>query len=143
MISLQEIKHFLRITCDTEDNLLNNLLNTAIFHLEEYLSQHILCKDYEIKSYESKIYLKGPLLKVESITNSDGKLIDYTLNHHIIELHDSNQLVIIKYVAGLFENEIPDHFRIAILTIISHLYNSKDNLQKSLENFHMLKQYKL
>ena len=151
LISLDEVKRFLRVTNDTDNILIQELLEAALFYLENYVCKTLIQKTYEKECLQSdnlKITLiHAPIVEIISVESSDGKKINHSYDRNLVmffeKLHDP---IKIKYVAGLFKDSIPSIFKIALMEVISYLYNSdfsQDNLNTILNNFNCLKQYKL
>ena len=150
LISLDEIKHFLRLTSDVDDKIIITLLETALFHLERYMSQSLIQKTYsqEIIQYDEEILLEnGPVVKILSIETKDGSPVHYYSDNGSIVLTERHtKPVIVNYVAGLFKDILPSIFRFALLEIVLYLYNSdhtKTPLDSVLNQFNFLKKYKL
>lgn len=151
LISLDEIKHFLRLTTDTDNIIIKTLLETALFQLEKYIGKTLIQTTYEQDVCDcdnNKINLiHQPIAEVISVESNDGRKIHYYLEKNSIILLEGVRVPIkIKYVAGLFKTIFPSIFKIAILQIISYLYNSdhtKSSLDTTLSDFHFLKEYKL
>lgn len=144
LISLDEVKHFLRVTSDVDDNLIKDLLETALFYLEGYLCRSIVQKTYEQVVTKSKEYLKnGPVWSVESVKNS-GQDVSYNLEGNIIEI-ESDQPTIVTYKGGIFTDKIPSEVKTSLLEIVSALYNSeaKESIHSILSKLNQLKSYRL
>lgn len=149
-ISLEEIKHFLRITSDIDDKVLTTLLETALFYLEKYMSKSLVQKTYsqEIMQSDEEIRLEStPVVQILSVKLQDGTPVHYYSDNGSIVLTEKHEkAVTIEYVAGLFKDYVPSIFKFALLEIISYLYNSdhtKTPLDSILNQFNFLKKYKL
>jgi uncharacterized phiE125 gp8 family phage protein len=147
LISVDEIKHFLRITSNIDDNLLKDLLETAVFHLEDYLSKGIINQIYEQVLIRSKEVLKyGPISQIYNVKTASGQDISYHLQDNIIEVSYQLEPVIVRYKGGLFSKQIPPEIKIAILNIVSSLYNSepgKVSIDTILNQFRTIRNLKL
>jgi uncharacterized phiE125 gp8 family phage protein len=147
LISLSEIKHFLRITSDVDDNLIKDLLETALFHLESYLCRSIIHKSYEQVLIKSKEILKySPIIEIQSVKTQSGNRIPYSLERNVIEIATVTEPAIVKYKGGLFATQIPSEIKIALMEIVSSLYNSepdKASISSILNQFYAIKSFKL
>lgn len=144
LIALEEVKHFLRITSGIDDKLIQVLLETAVFHLESYISQSIIQQTYEEQVSGFKETLNhSPVITVESVVDLKGQTVPYELRGDVIEISTDGP-VLVKYKAGLFESFIPSEFKTALMLIISALYNSESpNINMVLDQFSSLKKFKL
>ena len=107
LISLDEVKHFLRITSDVDDNLIKDLLETAVFYLEGYFCRGIISKTYEEVITQSKEYLKhGPIFQIESVKSKSGEDVSYNLEGNVIEANSDGPLIV-TYKGGMFTLKIP------------------------------------
>ena len=147
LISVDEIKHCLRITSDLDNNLFKDLLEAAIFHLEAYLSRGIIHKVYKQVLTKSTEMLKyGPILEIQNVRTESGKDINYTLEDTIIEVGYLSEPIIVQYRGGLFDNKIPPEIKVIIMEIISSLYNSepgKISIHTILNQLNTIRSYKL
>ncbi len=151
LINLDEIKQCLRITTDIDDKIIKDLLEAALFQLEKYIGKTLIQKTYEQSAFDyddSKVnLLHRPVSKVISVESDDGKEIKYYLEKNsVILLENVKKPIKIKYVSGVFKNSLPSVFKIAIMEIISYLYNadlSQNSLDTILKNFHFLKEFRL
>jgi hypothetical protein len=147
LISLDEVKHFLRITSNVDDATIKALLETALFHLESYISTTIIQRKYEQILTKPKEVLKyGPVLKVESVRNEAGKELPYNLENNIIDVESNDIPIIVTYKSGLFSGSIPNEFKVALIEIVSFLYNSGSSeisLGAILSKFSAIKNFKL
>ena len=68
--SIDQVKNYLRISHDYDDELLENLLNTAIEYAENFTGEFIYIRDFEciIRKTPNIIYLKHTQInEIESI----------------------------------------------------------------------------
>ena len=145
LISLDEVKHFLRITSDVDDSLIKDLLETAVFYLEGYLCRGIIGKTYEEVVTKSKEYLKyGPIFQIESVKSKSGEDVSYNLEGNVIESNSDGPLIV-TYKGGMFTVKIPPEVKIALLEVVSHLYNSgaKESINSILSKLNQLRSYRL
>ena len=128
LLTLEEIKHFLRISGNFEDELLINLKDTVITFAESRLEKEILLKEFEIEgTFAGQIILKTPLLCVNSLV-SEGENINYKLfkNKLIPDLKIGEEFTL-NYTAGMLEEEIKSDFKLALLHHILSLYDLRES----------------
>lgn len=137
IIDLSEIKNFLRIDFDEDDNLLNRLLKSAIKQCELYISRSITQKTYRLSLYNrvgkfiNLLYF--PVTNVTSIdiidkNNNTVKFKNYTFdqisNKVILNNIPTNFYRIdITYEAGY--TKIPDDIKQALLFHVAKMYDDK------------------
>ena len=151
LINLDEIKQCLRITTDTDDKIIKDLLEAALFQLEKYIGKTLIQKTYEQSAFDyddSKVnLLNRPVSEVISVESNDGQEIKYYLEENsVILLENVKKPIKIKYVSGVFKDSLPGVFKTALMEIISYLYNadlSQNSLDIILRNFHFLKEFRL
>jgi len=151
LINLDEIKQCLRITTDTDDKIIKDLLEAALFQLEKYIGKTLIQKTYEQSAFDyddSKVnLLNRPVSEVISVESNDGQEIKYYLEKNsVILLENVKKPIKIKYVSGVFKDSLPGVFKTALMEIISYLYNadlSQNSLDIILRNFHFLKEFRL
>ena len=151
LINLDEIKQCLRITTDTDDKIIKDLLEAALFQLEKYIGKTLIQKTYEQSAFDyddSKVnLLNRPVSEVISVESDDGQEIKYYLEKNsVILLENVKKPIKIKYVSGVFKDSLPGVFKTALMEIISYLYNadlSQNSLDIILRNFHFLKEFRL
>lgn len=128
ILTLQEIKNFLRISGSFEDELLINLKDSAITFAENYLEAEILLKEFEIVgNFTGIIILQTPLLCVNSLT-SKGCDISYKLikNRLMPDLKVGEEFTL-NYTSGMLEEEIKSDFKLALLHHILSLYDLRES----------------
>lgn len=138
VIKLTEIKNFLRIDFDDDDNLLKELLKSAIKQCELYISKSLVQKIYKFSIYNSinnnLVELPyPPIISIESVSiidknNNSINYINYLLdtisNTIIFNVLPSNFYRIdITYKSGYAE--IPDDIKQGLLFHISKMYEDK------------------
>ncbi len=147
LISLDEIKHFLRVTSDVDDQLIKTLLETALFHLEVYLCKTIIQKTYEQVLTKSKeVLTHTPVLEIQSVKTQCGNDVSYNLQDNVIEVNNNEQPLIITYKGGLFTVKIPPELKVVLMEIVSFLYNSptaRESLNSILTKFNSFRNFKL
>ncbi len=147
LISLHEVKHFLRVTSNIDDQLIKTLLETALFHLEGYLCRSIIQKTYEEVLTKSKTYLKHtPVLEIQSVKAQSGRDISYNLEDNVIETAASEEPLIITYKGGLFAIKIPPELKVVLMEIVLLLYDSqsaRESLNSILTKFNSLRNFRL
>lgn len=137
IIDLSEIKNFLRIDFDEDDNLLNRLLKSAIKQCELYISRSITQKTYRLSLYNrvgkfiNLLYF--PVTNVTSIdiidkNNNTIKFKNYTFDQISNKVTLNNiptnfYRIDITYEAGY--TKIPDDIKQALLFHVAKMYDDK------------------
>lgn len=132
-ISLTEIKNFVRVDHDEDDEMLQDLCSAAVERLETYTRTSITQKQYaaEISDITSdKIILPlGPITSIDYVASKEGWKT-YPLpssyyhldNDALILTSSSSSDLVIKYTAGKSTDDLTGSFRIAILEMILQMY---------------------
>ena len=139
IINLKEVKIYLKIDNNMEDNLLNNLILTAIKSCEEYTNVSLGRKNwyaiYKIINHFSEIILpRKPVHKVIELggfycNGEKSKLSDnqyYLIDNRIIfkQISFFNQIYI-DFDAGYFEH-IPTELKINIFEHVAEMYENRN-----------------
>ncbi len=137
IIDLAEIKNFLRIDFDDDDNLLKELLKTAVKQCELYISKSLSEKNYKLSVYECATNTLNlpypPVISVNSITIIDkyNNNIEYTnylldtISNKIIFRNLPNNFYRIDIIYTSGYTKIPDDIKQGILFHISKMYEDK------------------
>lgn len=137
IIDLAEIKNFLRIDFDDDDNLLRELLKTAVKQCELYISKSLSEKNYKLSVYECATNTLNlpypPVISVNSITIIDkyNNNIEYTnylldtISNKIIFRNLPNNFYRIDIIYTSGYTKIPDDIKQGILFHISKMYEDK------------------
>ena len=141
-LTLEEVKNFLRVDGDTDNDLITKLIKTATKKCETYIGKSLITKKYKLifedHSSESFRLPYGPVQSIESITifdfNNNSSVIDSS--QYIIE-QDLNKLtanilisghkVEILYTSGYgaTASDVPDDLKQGILFHIARLYDDR------------------
>ena len=146
IISLEEVKHFLRISSDLDDQLIITLTESAIEQIEGYIGQNLLQKTYQEKLREEEIIHPKyqPCLEILSIKEGEKNLNYLIENDQIILLDRAKEEITLEYRAGLFKETIPSSIKHLILQLVQAFYQDpKANSLNILKNFNLFKKYKL
>lgn len=143
VFTLQEVKDFLRVDSNYDNDLINNLQIAVTEVAEKYTSKALIYQTWQIiydNLQENKVILPiSPIVSISSI-----KQIDKYGNEHILNvadyelckiqntvsflnyLYNSNK-TIIEYVAGYSDDSlnIPQAIKQGILNHIGHIYDGK------------------
>lgn len=137
IINLSEIKNFLRIDFEDDDNLLKRLLKSAIKRCELYISQSLNLKTYQLSLYKIDKEIKliyPPIINITSINIVDKNNNSIEFKNYIFD-KISNKIIFnnipsnfyrvdIIYEAGY--TEVPDDLKQALLFHISKMYEDKN-----------------
>lgn len=137
IIELSEIKNFLRIDFNDDDNLLKELLKSATKQCELYISQSLSKKTYKFSIYSiTNNILKLPYPPIISITSvnivdKNNNSIEYTnftldpISSSLIfkNLPSNFYRVDMTYKSGY--SEIPNDIKQGLLFHISKMYEDK------------------
>lgn len=97
ILSLEDVKSFLRVSHSSDDRLLNSMILSAISFAEKYIGTHIIPKVIEEKFKDAKrITPSGkPLIKIEKIPCS------YEIRNGEIILDKQYKEIKITYLVGV------------------------------------------
>ena len=137
IISLSEIKNFLRIDFEDDDDLLKRLLKSAIRRCELYISQSLNSKTYQLSLYKIDKEIKLMYLPITNVTliniiDKNNKSIEFKnymfdkISNKIIfnNIPSNFYRIDIIYEAGYVE--VPDDLKQALLFHISKMYEDKN-----------------
>lgn len=150
---IKYIKNFLRISHDYDDELIVNLLNTAIGYAEQTIGIKIIESNVTANITNSRQLIRlryGHITKFKSvhlvsnnnkidITNDFGE-IKYKFNEIKLDPKYINQSLLITYVAGYNSNNIPNDIKHGIMVHIARMYEQPENI--SLANEHVKEFYR-
>lgn len=159
IFTLDEVKNFLRVSYDHDDDLINNLISAAIATAEEFIGITILQRQIEFKTYTNNrfCYLKYGLvhqiLEISIMKDHNKNILNqdqysFCASKNKVELSKSyiSTQITVKYVAGMFKETISNSLRQALLMHISIMYERTDNniLPNEIRSIYLLKRkYKL
>lgn len=138
IIELSEVKNFLKVEFEEDDNLIKNLINTAIFQCEKIINKSLLEKTYiySIYTYQKKIILPYPTIKtinkIEIITKNNSSLLD--TNEYFID-NVSNSIIFKNNIQSVYRidieyttnsNLIENDLKQALLMHIAQLYENRN-----------------
>ncbi|WPX97600.1 head-tail connector protein [Candidatus Fokinia crypta] len=160
-LSIEEIKLFLRIEHDEDNELLNALQFFSIKKLEAYLNIAIIPQVYKYKFAEAKnsvILPVIPAIEIQKIVTHNGTIIREitNLNTKIIDEEVVEGLpklladyLTIYYIAGnYFASKYTYHMKYCLLEVIECEYNNKNKkpnnaLDSTLRKYSAFKRYKI
>jgi hypothetical protein len=146
IILLEEVKHFLRISSDLDDQLITTLIESAIEQIEGYIGQNLIEKIYSEELIGQEIIHPKyqPCLEILAIKEEE-KVVNYLIeNDQIILLDRPKGKIILEYRAGLFKETIPSSIKHLILQLVQAFYQDpKANALNILKNFNLFKKYKI
>lgn len=123
ILSLTEIKDFLRISGNHDNLLVQNLLNSVVCFVEKFLGTVINKREiFLFGVYHGAIFLRKPLIEIISV-KSEGVNVKFRFENVLQIDVDFGKQVEILYIAGLEEDEIMDDLKTAMLFHIAFLYD--------------------
>lgn len=142
-VTLDEVKAHTRVTFDEDDALLNTFKDAAIEHVETILGRQLMSATYELHlggfPAGNLALPRPPVSSVESVTYRDGDGTEQTFTDFLAYLdrdapfiapatrwpstQEHPDAVVVRFVAGF--DEAPDRARVAILSLVSHWYDTR------------------
>lgn len=143
-VTLDEAKNYLRVDFDTDDMLIQGLIEAARSHAESYTN--LIIRDATIKvsfeKFQGWYYLNGPVVSITSMALTDEQGTEtnvpntgYFLNRselpaRLYVTHEPAEVVrfvTITYMAGFTDTVIPASIKNAILHMIGDWYENRDD----------------
>jgi uncharacterized phiE125 gp8 family phage protein len=141
-ITLTEIKLYLRIDSNDENNLLNNLIKAASQTAEEFLGKSLITQTWQLQyDYYTPACVNLPRGPVQEIAEVNIVAADFNVttlapsayrlsagNAQIIfEAAPMGQLVQIQYIAGFGDAaaDVPEPIRQGIAQHVAHMYENR------------------
>jgi hypothetical protein len=124
ILPLNEVKNFLRIVGNEEDELVSSLCKTVIKNAEGIVGFEISHKEILLYGeFRGEVRLKAPLIEVLCV-KSEGKVVGYKVERQILKpsIRLSENLEI-EYCSGLIEGETPDDLKSALIQHLISLYD--------------------
>jgi len=135
-ISLEKAKAFLRITNETDDELVASLIKSAINYAENKFNIVIGKKDYEITyhPHSQEFHISKPNLTNINFVKKNNALINYTQSGSIITFGEDilNSQITINFTCE--NNHFGEALEIAILRHAFFLYENRSNLNVNFHN---------
>lgn len=142
-LTLTELKEFLNITGDAENNLLNSLITRSESFIESYCNLKInqtLTTEYQDGGYDDLILNHRPLIDIVSITDTENDLIIDSSNYTLYEKEGIISFLYGNWAKGKRKWKIdyntgfintPEDIKQAQLFIISHWYSNRNPMKSS------------
>lgn len=144
-IELDFIKCFLKIDSNNEDHLIEKLIRIAVFCIEEKTEKMLTQTRIECTHNNNKILLPyTPVNNVISVSRNGQplELSDILQNDTYKLIHKHGEVagietkfsytkdhkITIIYNAGFDVNTLPKNFQLAVLRIVSSIYNNREEL---------------
>lgn len=140
VVELNHIKDFLKITHDYEDILLEQLLQTSLSYVENFLGMSIskAIIKADIEECKKVIVLKYPRInQILSIILEKDKVQEDILNSFGVADYRANKItfadkcighnICINYQIGFTSDNIPPQIKHGILLHLSKIYEQPDN----------------
>ena len=138
--SLIEVKNYLRISHSYDDNLISSLIDAAIIAAENFTGLMLMLRSVNFicnsKNKQSFLLKYKPINKVGKITIEDDKKKqdlkdeEYYIDFDNYSLHLSKplsmELLIVEYIVGFDELNVPKSIKHGILLHISEMYDRQE-----------------
>ncbi len=126
VLTLDEVKNFLKVDYDTEDTLLTDLMDQSRDILEQFLSRSILASDVTltVSKRDEVILPYAPIDTIDSITDQDGDPIEYTYDELSIKLVSTDTFTIDYYTL----TDLPPGLKLGLLETIAYLYENRGDI---------------
>lgn len=129
ILSLQEVKDFLRVDISEDDDLITRMIASATKWCEDYISRDVIAKNrtyYQQSVFESFELLYSPINQVIEVTSND-EVIEYKLlgiKDVQIQLDANYTNVKVTYTTQGIDDEL---IRDAALSLIESYYDHRSN----------------
>ena len=138
--NLQEVKSYLRISYDYDDELIQNLIKTSVEFAEDFTGTNLYSKKIcvNIKNVESSVELKYPNIvainsvylilnnKKEQITDKYGYFQKKVNKLHLNEQY-INREIEVEYLSGYTNNQIPQAIKQGLLIHVALMYENSEH----------------
>lgn len=126
IITIEELRAFLRITGTHDDLLLQNFVESAISYAEGFVGLEIQKKEILLTGeYRGEVMLRGPLINLISVKVPENEHVTFAISGNKLEIHTPIETKFeVLYVAGLEEDEMWQDLKVAMMMHISYIYNS-------------------
>ena len=129
-VTLQEAKDYMRISSDSENDLIEELITSARERIEKYTGLSLGLKT--LKAYWFYFHIPaeipyGPITAINSVVDDNDVALEYTargLQYKTLEAY-STQGLTIEYEAGF--TIVPKGLKLAILKQVSTDYENREN----------------
>jgi len=129
-VTLQEAKDYMRISSDSENDLIEELITSARERIEKYTGLSLGLKT--LKAYWFYFHIPaeipyGPVTAINSVVDDNDVELEYTargLQYKTLEAY-STQGLAIEYEAGF--TIVPKGLKLAILKQVSTDYENREN----------------
>ena len=129
-VTLQEAKDYMRISSDSENDLIEELITSARERIEKFTGLSL--GEKTLKAYWFYFHIPqeipyGPVTLIDSVVNDEDVALEYTargLQYKMLEAY-STQGLTIEYEAGFAV--CPKGLKLAILKQVSTDYENREN----------------
>lgn len=125
VLSLSDVKSWLRISFNSDDDLLNNLIIQSRELVETYINQSIVETKIvcEASPRETLVLPYGPIISISGVTDFDGNDIEYTWDGFEISFEPLYSNTITTYISGMID--IPSGLKLILYQFILYLYENR------------------
>ena len=149
-VTLDDVKNFLRVKHNQDDNIINYLMTVATEYAEWYMETSIMPQQWAtiIKNQiPNKVYLKfGPVNDIASVTLYDGdnsrvlSSDEYSFDEicESVDMHGNNSGDKLEIISNTGYNniaDIPPTIKQGILHHIAGIFNNRENTKSELLSF--------
>ena len=135
-VSLVELKEYLRVSCDNEDNLLKQLIAAARRYCEEYQHRAYMNQTLELfcmKNACVELPRSEHLQEVVSVETYEGvPLTDYSVVRNLNAMlifngrNDAGGYIRVKYITGVdTADDVEENVKLAIMQLACHWYENR------------------
>jgi hypothetical protein len=128
MVLLPLLKAHVRVPHDAEDTLLEAYERAAVAYLERRSGLYLgTPKTATAANTGSRIFLVGPVVSIDSVTDANAEAVDYTVDGSIVTLARSPRNVIhtVTYTHGYTPGTEPANYHQAVLMLVAHWYSNR------------------
>ncbi|WPY00223.1 Phage gp6-like head-tail connector protein [Candidatus Trichorickettsia mobilis] len=142
---LSEVKNYLRISDDYDDNLITNLIDTAISSAENFIGLSLVNRRIEFRAKlqkQQQFVLKYQPIRTiteiftekdenKTVLNNEQYYFDTTHSSlHLLQPINTTTLVV-HYISGFSSNNTPSTIKYGILLHVAEMYDREAALENS------------
>lgn len=122
-LTLDEVKAFIRVDFDTDDDLITSMIDQSRDLIEQYTNSSMVDSDIVLiaSKRESLVLPYSPVNVITSIVDIDDNAIDYTYDKLTVELKATTTFTVTYSTTGT----VPDGLKLGWLEIMAYLYEQR------------------
>ena len=126
ILPLKEVKHFLRINGEHDDELLLNLAKTAIQFVENFLGFEVEKKEIMCSGvFEKKMLLRKPFLEIISVKDSGFDIPYRVISGFLHPITKVGSKIEVIYTVGIEKEDLKSDLKTALMAHLLSLYDFK------------------